>query len=563
MPGGRDDAARRGDDASRSALEYLHGLLRQPPAAAGLDRLLADLAAAFAASGAGLAALPSGTVLHRRPTGGDRLPWDDDPDFAGRVLREATALTVARPSGSLLVTAVRRPGRPGWLLWLEADDRRTAWDAAEAAALALAGPVIGRLLESGPKTRWAEQLDRAERQQGLETAANVVARLAHDYGNVLTGIVGFCDLSLSLRAPADSQMSRYLRELQQCAQNGAQLTHLLRLFSRRQAGGVHPCETGTVAAEEAARFGTPGGPFTVHTSVGPGLPPAAIDAGQLRQVLAVLLENARDAMQAAGAVSVSVRTVVLTDDDCLDLYGDARPGPHVEIAVADAGPGLSVEASRRLFAEPFFTAKPRRRGFGLAVAYGIVHAHHGGLRLRPGASGGTVAEVYLPAVGPAQPAVPAPARGEKVLVVDDDPNILRFICATLERAGYRPQGATSAEEAMAQYTSAADRFRLVLSDVIMPKTTGVDLARRLLTFDPDVRVLFMSGQTTSDFTRLDFAGARFEFLSKPFRPEGLLRAVRGAIDRQPEVRGPRPEVKGQKSEVKSQTPATNPLTSDL
>ena len=190
------------------------------------------------------------------------------------------------------------------------------------------------------------------------------------------------------------------------------------------------------------------------------------------------------------------------------------------------------------------------------MAYGIVHAHHGGLRLRPGASGGTVAEVYLPVVGPPPPAVEAPARGEKVLVVDDDPNILRFICATLERAGYRRTARPAPRKRWSNTPPPPDRFRLVLSDVIMPKTTGVDLARRLLTFDPDVRVLFMSGQTTSDFTRLDFAGSRFEFLSKPFRPEGLLRAVRGAIDRQPEVRG-------QKSEVRNQKPATNPLTSDL
>ncbi len=232
MPGGRDEAVRHGD-AGRSALEHVHGLLRQPPVEAGLERLLTDLSAAFTASGAGLAVLPSGKVLHRRPAGDGPLPWEADLDLMGRVLREPTALTVARPANSrgeatsplqkgeatspLLVTAVHRPGRPGWLLWLEADDRRTAWDAAEAAALALAGQVIGRLLESGRKTRWTEQLDRAERQQGLETAANVVARLAHDYGNILTGIVGFCDLSLALRAPADSQMSRYLRELQRCA----------------------------------------------------------------------------------------------------------------------------------------------------------------------------------------------------------------------------------------------------------------------------------------------------------------------------------------------------------
>ncbi len=529
MPGGKSETGRRGDDA-RSALEFVHGLLSQPSPTTGLDRLLADLSAAFGASGAGLAVLPSGKILHRRPAGDGPLPWNDDPELGSRLLREPAALTV----GNRLVTAV---SRVGCLLWLEGDDRNPPLDHAEAAALALAGQVIGRQLESGRKTRWAEQLERAQRQQGMETAANVVARLAHDFGNVLTGIVGFCDLSLSLRTPADSQMGRYLRELQRCAQNGAELTHLLRLFSRRQAGGVHPCDTETIVTEEAARIGAPGSPFTVRTSVGARLPSAAIDAGQLRQVLAVLLENARDGMQAAGAASVSVRAVDLDADDCLDLYGDVHPGPHIEIAVADSGPGLSVEASRRLFTEPFFSAKTRRRGFGLAVAYGIVHAHHGGIRLRPGASGGTVAEVYLPVAGPTPPAVETPARGEKVLVVDDDPNILRFICTTLERAGYRTQGAATAEEALVQYTAAsADRLRLVLSDVIMPRTTGVELARRLVNHDPDVRVLFMSGQTTSDLTRLDFAGARFEFLSKPFRPDGLLRAVRGALDRTPASR---------------------------
>ncbi len=121
--------------------------------------------------------------------------------------------------------------------------------------------------------------------------------MAHDFGNVLTGVVGFCDLSLAVKLPPDSQLSRYLRELQRCAQNGAQLTHLLRLFSRRQTGGVQPCEAAAAVAEEAARMISAGGEFNVHTAVADRLPPVAVDAGQLRQVLAALLENARDAMQ--------------------------------------------------------------------------------------------------------------------------------------------------------------------------------------------------------------------------------------------------------------------------
>jgi signal transduction histidine kinase/ActR/RegA family two-component response regulator len=527
-------------------LEFIHGLLDRGPAEGpGMDGLLNDLAVAFAASGAGLAALATGKVLARRPAGDGALPWEEDAELTGRVLRAPAALSVPRPAGGgVLVTAIQLPARSGWLLWVEADAGRRAWSAAEAAALALAGQAVGRLLKAEPPgPHWAEQLGRAERQKDLETAARVSARLAHDFGNVLTGIVGFCDLSLALKLPAESQVSRYLRELQRCAQNGAQLTQLLRLFSRRQAGGVQPCETATVVAEEAARVAAAGGGFTVHTAVADGLPPVAVDAGQLRQVLAALLENARDAMQGAGAASVFARPVELTADDCLDLYGDARPGPHVEIAVADSGPGLTPDAARGLFSEPFFTAKPRRRGFGLAVSYGILHAHHGGLRLKSGPTGGTVAAVYLPAAAPARPTAAAPAsrpvRGERILVVDDDAMILRFICATLEQAGYRVRGAVSAEEALSHYAAAAaDRFRLVLSDVYMPKATGVDLARQLMGCDPGVRVLFMSGKLARDSDLVDFAAHGFEFLSKPFRTDGLLRAVRGAIDRTPTV-GPR------------------------
>ena len=539
MPGGQGEGDRRASDASRSAVEFVHALLsRGPVEAPGLDGLLQELAVAFAASGAGLAALNSGKVLARRPAVAGRLPWEDDAELTGRVLRAPTALTVDRPAGGrLLVAAVQPPGHAGRLLWLEADAARPKWSVAESAALALAAQAVGRLLAVGGRAvRWAEQLERVERQKGLESAARVAARLAHDFGNVLTGVVGFCDLSLAMKLPADSQLGRYLRELQRCAQNGAQLTHLLRLFSRRQAGGVPPCDTAAAVAEEAARQASAGGEFAIHTTVADGLPPAAVDAGQLRQVLAALLENARDAVQGAGTATVAARAVELNADDCLDLYGDARPGPHVEITVTDGGPGLPPDVAQNLFSEPFFTAKPRHRGFGLAVAYGILHAHHGGLRLKPGATGGTVAALYLPVVSPVRPVaavVSPPTPGERLLVVDDDAMILRFICATLEQAGYRVQGVCGADEALACYTAAPERFRLVLSDVVMPRVTGVELARRLLNHDPAVRLLFMSGQPTRDFADLDFAAHGFDFLSKPFRPEGLLRAVRAALDRAP------------------------------
>src|SRR5207248_4048778 len=141
----------------------------------------------------------------------------------------------------------------------------------------------------------------------------------------------------------------------------------------------------------------------------------------------------REALVGPGAISVSARTIELNEADCRDLFGDLRPGPHVEVTVADTGAGLSPDAQRRLFAEPFFSTKPRRRGFGLATAYGVLHAHRGGLRLHPGEERGVVARVVLPAghAVPAPAVLPSatiePSGGERLLVVDDEAEVLSFV----------------------------------------------------------------------------------------------------------------------------------------
>jgi CheY-like chemotaxis protein len=205
-----------------------------------------------------------------------------------------------------------------------------------------------------------------------------------------------------------------------------------------------------------------------------------------------------------------------------------------------------------LFVEPFFTNKARRQGFGLAVAYGLLSAHRGGLSVANAPHGGALARVLFPvAQKPAASSVipeSAPAAAdvhndEKVLVVDDDPMILQFVSMTLEQAGYRVMAVTNADEALDCYASStgSDQFRLVLSDVVMPRVTGVDLARNLLNHDANARILFMSGQVSPDFPRKDFAEYQFDLLSKPFRPEGLLRAVRGALDRESSPRSSLPK----------------------
>lgn len=539
-------------DSTRSALDFIHGLLIFPPGEQpSLETLLRQLAQAFTASGAGIAAHTGGGPTPRCRVGSENvpLPWELNPSLADHLTPGSPGITSALAEGGSQLAVAVAGGTFGGLLWLD-DAKRSAWTPGEAAALALAGQVIGRWLtpsESTAAPRWAQQLDRMARQQCMESAALVTRRLAHDFGNILTGILGFSELSLAQQVPANTPLHTYLIEVHRAAQNGAQFTNQLRLFSRRQAAASSSTPlAGFLANEEKRLRSSYGHGITLEVEASPDLPSVAIETEALRQVFEALLDNSKEAIHGSGAghITISARPFELSAADCQDYQGDLRPGRHVELRIADNGPGLASEVERRLFAEPFYSSKPRRRGFGLSLAHGVMTAHRGGIRLSRGESRGAVVQLVLPVATviptPAIATSPAP-RGDRVLVVDDDPLILQFVCTTLERAGYRVQPAANAEEAFRSYTTAApDPFRLVLSDVIMPQTSGVDLARRLVARDANVRMLFMSGQVSSDFVASDVANFNFDLLPKPFRPDGLLKAVRHALEHGNPRRGNRP-----------------------
>jgi signal transduction histidine kinase/ActR/RegA family two-component response regulator len=535
-------------DTTLSALAHVQRLLVADAARQeGVEEMLADLASAFRAPAAGLAGLFDDQQHFRFPASADEpLAWDDDPSLLERSGPVPGTVTIDRTDGgTLLATLIQAGEGARWVLWLE-DPNRDAWTDGEAGALILAGHALVRRLNSDSLPRWAEQFDRASRQQRLETAAAVTRLLAHDFGNVLTGILGFTELALAQQVPANTALHTYLQEAYRAAQAGAQLTSNLRLFSRRQSASSRSCPLAGVLAEQEARlFTAREAGVNLRLNIPNELPSIALDAEQLTHVLSALLDNAREALAGPGSISVTARLTELSDADCRDLFGSAQPGQHVEITIADTGIGLSPEAQRRLFSEPFFTTKPRRRGFGLATAYGILHAHRGGLRLYPGAEHGVVARVLLP-IAPACRAegedVSAVAssretvHGERILVVDDEPEVLRFVASSLQRAGYRVESASSGESALDRIVAqGSDPFRLVLTDVVMPGIGGVGLVNRILKRDPTARVLFMSGQVSPEFTQQDFASHRFELLIKPFRADQLLRAVRAALDRPPAV----------------------------
>jgi signal transduction histidine kinase len=231
----------------------------------------------------------------------------------------------------------------------------------------------------------------------LERAAQVASRLAHDFSNVLTGILGFSELALH-QLPADSPTRRFVKEAWESAQRGAAWIHRLHLFSRR--GPTQPPATplAPVAMAEHARLAPDWAPaVSLSVDVPDELPPLAIAPELLRSVLAELLDNARQAINSVGGVTLSARARELDEADCRLLLGAATPGPYVEVSVHDTGSGLSRERFHAVFASMLARGKSRQGGLGLAIVYGVARAHRGGLDLKPVAGPGTNLCVYLPA----------------------------------------------------------------------------------------------------------------------------------------------------------------------
>ena len=527
----------------RPILDFAHRMLTTGESSPlSLDRVLNELASACGARGAGLISLPDGADLarssHAQTPARESYPWAARPELLSNAYGAPLAVAIPQSSGEVFYLAALSQQNSGFrILWVAACAPRP-WTDGERAALTLAAQALGPKVDaSAPGPRWARQLQRITRQRRLEDAAIVTRRVSHDIGNLLTGVLGFTELAQSQVQPA-SPAHVYLHELHQAAQQATQVTARLRSFSRRTTVPFKPGNVRSALAEQEPRL-KHADLESFRISAPPELPPVAASAETLQTILGQVVDNAREAIQCAGAITLTARPVQLSAADCLDLYGDASAGPYVEITVTDDGGGLSAESQQRLFAEPLFTDKPRHRGLGLAVVYGLLCAHKGGLDVAPGLDRGTVVRMYLPVAASSPAAAIAgrpngggPSLGERVLVVDDDPMVLRLCAATLERAGYRVQTAATATEALDSYrAAAAEPFRLVVSDVAMPRMTGVDLERRLRSQDANVNVLFMSGQVSPSFPNEALGGRPYDFLSKPFRPEGLLCAVRSALDR--------------------------------
>jgi signal transduction histidine kinase len=406
LPGDPSEVELGQEGPPRSAPAAVHALLSNSDSGPqSLEDWLGDIAKVLGGRHAALVALldHEAVVQYFSPSDSEFLatlnwPWRQQlpSEHEFRSAFAALATVSADGRSSFLTAAVQHEGIL-WVICLE-DERQRTWTVDEQAALTMAALGLFHFASIQEKSqKWARWSERVEIQQGLEQAAVLVGRLVHDFNNVLTSILGFTELSLA-QLPPGSAHRNFMSEVYAGAQQGSQLLSRLGQFTVRKMvpqGLITALNPLLAEAENRLRKAW-GDAITLEVLIPPDLPALAIDADSLRVLLDKLLENAREAISTTGKVSLSARQVELTREDCLGLLGRACPGSHVEITVADSGRGFSAEARRRVFAEPFFSTKPRHRGLGLATVYGLMNNYGGGIRLEHGLHSGTMVHAYLP-----------------------------------------------------------------------------------------------------------------------------------------------------------------------
>jgi len=378
-----------------------------------------------------------------------------------------------------------------------------------------------------------EQLRQAQK---LGAVGLLAGGVAHNFNNLLGVVIGRSELLLG-RLPPGAAGDKDLELIQEACQRAAVLTKQLLAFSSKQAMqpvvlDLNKVVTDTrVLMRQVVRED-----ITVTTALDPKLRSVKADPMQIEQALLNLVLNARDAMPKGGALRVETGNVFL-DEAYANNHAGVTPGPYAALVVSDTGCGMSKEVQAHLF-EPFFTTKQSGKGTGLGLAstYGIVKQSGGHIEVLSAPDQGTTFKIYLPQVqeaplplsGEAQPALP---RGNETIVLVEDEDELRTVArAMLESAGYRVLTANNGAEALQTCEEHKGQIHLLLTDVVMPKMNGTELAQRLERLQPGLKVVFMSGYADEAGTGGGVVAPDVHLMQKPFTSRVLARKVREVLD---------------------------------
>ncbi len=386
--------------------------------------------------------------------------------------------------------------------------------------------------------------------QKMEAVGTLAGGVAHDFNNILTGILGNLDLARK-SLPDGSPVAESVQEAIRASERAAVLIRQLLEFSRRSPQERRAVGLKKVFREVVHLFSeTIDRRIEVSWTAPDELWPAAADVNQVHQVLMNLCVNARDAilerLESGGAgdaptggygIRLSAENATV-DDAYRRSYPYARTGDFVLVTVSDNGAGMDGATQRRVF-EPFFTTKKlgRGTGLGLSTVYGIVKQHDGWINMESVPGEGTVFSVYFPRAGAAEEAESAsveppatPPGRERILFVDDEAMIRELGRRVLENAGYTVTTAADGRQALDIFVRERARLDLVILDVTMPLLSGLEVLERMRELDPGVRVILSSGYPSGPRLNGPREARPAAFLQKPYRPDALSRVVRDVLD---------------------------------
>jgi PAS domain S-box-containing protein len=374
--------------------------------------------------------------------------------------------------------------------------------------------------------------------QKMEAVGRLAGGVAHDFNNLLTVIRGYSELLLGRLASVDP-MRKDVEEIRKAADRASGLTRQLLAFSRRQFIAAKVLDLNGLVTNMAGMLRRLIGEDVIEFCAELDAATGAIkaDPGQVEQVIMNLVVNARDAMPKGGRLTIETRNVTIGEGARLDAVG-VEPGSYVLLAVRDTGQGMDAETRSHLF-EPFFTTKEQGKGtgLGLSTVYGIVKQSGGSITVESAPGRGTTFRIYFPQVEQGVPEMAGgadvidPARGrETILLVEDEPSVRGLVHETLRLHGYTVLEARHGIEALLTGTKYVGPIHLLLTDVVMPQMSGPEVAEKLLTVRPGIKVLYMSGYP--DHPVFDQGGMNREtgFLPKPFSPHVLAQKVRDVLD---------------------------------
>ncbi len=401
------------------------------------------------------------------------------------------------------------------------------------------------------RKRLEEQLHLSRK---LEAVGRLAGGVAHDFNNLLTVIIGYGQTIHATFGPQDPLREK-TEQILRAAERAAGLTRQLLAFGRKQVIEPQVIDLNALISDTGKMLRRViGEDIDLKTVLQPALGRVKVDQGQIEQVLMNLAVNARDAMPNGGKLTIETRDVNVDEPGAARLHPSFSPGRYVLLAVSDTGIGMDAETQSHIF-EPFFTTKEKGQGtgLGLATVYGIVKQSGGYIWVNSEPGQGATFKVYLPPaegkLGPARraPETSKPLHGtETILLVEDEEAVRRLARAILEGSGYLVLEACDPHEGLRLAGAHPGQIHLVLTDVVMPGMSGREMADRLSSLRPDMKVLYVSGYTDNAIVQHGVLEPGIHLLQKPFTPGALQRRIREILDGPGDGRDP-PGIRGRGS----------------